>query len=121
MSDVPIEDTNPNPENQEPPETDEESLPLATAALIGARELLEPDDPGEIPTQSQIHEATALALTSIAATMHDLSVLLEDEFTWRRSQRPTEGTDVEEKEPEADSAHRSLGPSEDPGFSFTGR
>lgn len=139
MSDVLPEELHPNPETQdpsdfpgwyaaEPPETDdpdegegsEETLPLATATLIGARDLLERDD-NEIPTLQQITEATALALTSIAATMHDMSVLLEDEFAWRRSQRPVQGADTEEDSEEDDSAHRSMGPGQDSGFSFSGR
>lgn len=107
----------------EAPETvneEQETLPLAAAALLNARDLLERDD-NEIPTQAQINEATALALTSIAATMHDLSVLLEDEFAWRRSQRPAQGDETEEDADEDDSAHRSMGPGEDPHFSFSGR
>jgi hypothetical protein len=133
MSDVLPEELRPNPESQdpsdfpgfhgeEPPETDdpdEETMPLATAALLGARDLLEPGG-NEGPGPHQVSEATALALTSIAATLHDLSVLIEDEYPWRQSQRPVQGTDVEESEPEG-SAHRSLGPGEDPGFSFSGR
>jgi len=97
---------------------DEEKMPLATAALVGARDLLERED-SRPPTAGEIAEATALALTSIAATLHDLSVLLEDEFAWRRSQRPD--PEAVEEESEDDSAHRSLGPGEDPGFSFSGR
>jgi hypothetical protein len=100
-------------------DVDEETQPLATSALLGARDLLERED-SRPPTTSEIFEANALALTSIAATLHDLSVLIEDEFAWRRSQRPAQGTEAEE-ESEDDSAHRSLGPGEDPDFSFSGR
>lgn len=105
-------------EDTPPQDEEEETLPLATSTLLGARDLLERED-GRGPLTGEIAEATALALTSIAATMHDLSVLLEDEFAWRRSQRP-DPVAVEESE-ENDSAHRSLGPGEDPGFSFSGR
>lgn len=108
-----IEET---PENED----EEETLPLATSALLDARDLLQRED-SRRPLDREVNEATALALTSIAATLHDLSVLLEDEFAWRRSQRPVQGTDTEEDAGEDDSAHRSLGPGEDPGFSFSGR
>lgn len=133
MSDVLPEELHPHPESQDPPEAwypaeppdtddldegEEEPLPLATSALLNARDLLEREDE-RAPFVHEINEATALALTSIAATLHDLSALIEDEFAWRRSQRPVQGADTEEPE-EDDSAHRSMGPGEDPGFSFSG-
>lgn len=98
---------------------DEERIPLATHALLGARNLLEREN-NRAPFEDEVNEATALALTSIAATLHDLSVLLEEEFEWRRSQRP-DPSDSEDESGEDDSAHRSLGPGENPTFPFAGR
>lgn len=129
MSDVLPEELHPNPENQdpsdfepEPPQDEEqESLPFAAEQVLSAAELLERDDDHQL-TLTETMEAQARALTSIAATMLDLHALIEDELAWRRSQHPAQGTKVEEEgTDEQDSAHRSLGPTEDPSFSFTGR
>lgn len=134
MSDVTLDELHLNPENQdppegwygeEPPETEaEEKLPFATEQLLNAADLLEKGENEQL-SLPEIMEAQASALTSIAASVHDLTALLEEELAWRRSQRPVQGTDVEEDEDTASakkkSAHRSLGPTEDPDFSYTGR
>lgn len=100
-----------------PQDEEQESLPFAAEQVLSAAELLERDDDHQL-TLTEVMEAQARAFTSIAATMLDLHGLIEDELAWRRSQRPDPEA-VEEEE--TDSAHRSLGPTEDPGFSFTGR
>jgi len=98
----------------------EEKLPFAAEQLLAATELLERED-NRPPTAGEIAEAQALALVSIGATLLDLHELIEDEMAWRRSQRPDPDAVEKEGTEEDDSAHRSLGPTEDPGFSFSGR
>lgn len=92
-----IEETGPAPE---------ESLPVPTQALLDAVALLRPGG-DEVPGPHEVAEAAALALTSIAASVHDLAVLLGDELEWRRHEREP-GTAIEEDVPSQDeSAHRS--------------